>query len=105
MEYNPTKIGDRIFEAKQEVKAAEKECVACEDKVILFATTTCPNCKMAARFLDTAGISYEKVYADENKALAEEYGIQQAPTLIVVKDGKAEKIVNLSNIRAYTERA
>ena len=105
VEYNPTKIGDRIFEAKQEVKAAEKECVACEDKVILFATTTCPNCKMAARFLDTAGISYEKVYADENKALAEEYGIQQAPTLIVVKDGKAEKIVNLSNIRAYTERA
>ena len=105
VEYNPNKIEDRIFEAKQEVKAAEASCTACEDKVILFATTTCPNCKMAARFLDTAGISYEKVYADENKALAEEYGIQQAPTLIVVKDGKAEKIVNLSNIRAYTERA
>ncbi len=105
VEYNPTKIGDRIFEAKQEIKAAESNCVACEDRVILFATTTCPNCKMAARFLDTAGISYEKVYADENKALAEEYGIQQAPTLIVIKDGKAEKIVNLSNIRAFTERA
>ncbi len=105
VEYNPEKISDRVFEAKQEMKAAEAGCVACEDKVILFATTTCPNCKMAARFLDTAGISYEKVYADENKALAEEYGIQQAPTLVVVKDGKAEKIVNLSNIRAYTERA
>ena len=105
VEYNPTKIGDRVFEAKQEIKAAEEGCVACEDKTILFATTTCPNCKMAARFLDTAGISYEKVYADENKALAEEYGIQQAPTLIVIKDGKAEKIVNLSNIRAFTERA
>ena len=60
---------------------------------------------MAARFLEAANIKYEKVYADENKALAEEYGIQQAPTLIVVKDGKAEKIVNLSNIRAFTERA
>ena len=105
VEYNPTKIGDRIFEAKQEIKAAEKGCVACEDKTILFATTTCPNCKMAARFLEAANIKYEKVYADENKALAEEYGIQQAPTLIVVKDGKAEKIVNLSNIRAFTERA
>ena len=94
------------FAAKQEIKAAEEnqDCAACEDKTILFATTTCPNCKMAARFLDMAGISYEKVYADENKALAEEYGIQQAPTLIVVKDGKAEKIVNLSNIRAFTER-
>ena len=105
VEYNPDKIEKRIFEAKQEVKAAESGCVACEDKVILFATTTCPNCKMAARFLEAAGISYEKVYADENPALAEEYGIQQAPTLIVVKDGKAEKIVNLSNIRAFTERA
>ncbi|MBE6786239.1 MAG: ribonucleoside triphosphate reductase [Ruminococcaceae bacterium] len=105
VEYNPSKIGDRIFEAKQEIKAAEENCVACEDKTILFATTTCPNCKMAARFLDMAGISYEKVYADENKALAEEYGIQQAPTLVVIRDGKAEKIVNLSNIRAFTERA
>ena len=105
VEYNPTKIGDRVFEAKQEFRAEENNCAACEDKVILFATTTCPNCKMAARFLDTAGISYEKVYADENKDLAQEYGIQQAPTLVVVKDGKAEKIVNLSNIRAYTERA
>ncbi len=105
VEYNPTKIGDRIFEAKQEIKAAEEGCVACEDKTILFATTTCPNCKMAARFLDMANISYEKVYADENKTLAEEYGIQQAPTLVVIKDGKAEKIVNLSNIRAFTERA
>lgn len=105
VEYNPTKIGDRIFEAKQEIKAAEKGCVACEDKTILFATTTCPNCKMAARFLEAANIKYEKVYADENKALAEEYGIQQAPTLVVIRDGKAEKIVNLSNIRAFTERA
>ena len=105
LEYSREKIEDRIFEAKQQVKAAESKAIASEDKIILFATTTCPNCKMAARFLDAANISYEKVYADENKALAEEYGIQQAPTLIVIKDGKAEKIVNLSNIRAFTERA
>ncbi|MBQ7006070.1 MAG: ribonucleoside triphosphate reductase [Clostridia bacterium] len=105
VEYNPLKIEDRIFEAKQAVKAAEESCTVCEDKTILFATTTCPNCKMAARFLETAGISYEKVYADENPALAQEYGIQQAPTLVVIKNGTAEKIVNLSNIRAFTERA
>ena len=105
VEYNPEKIDKRIFQARQEVKAAEEGCTTCEDKVILFATTTCPNCKMAARFLEAAGISYEKVYADENPALANEYGIQQAPTLIVVKDSKTEKIVNLSNIRAFTERA
>ena len=75
-----------------------------ENKVLLFATATCPNCKMAATFLDKAGISYEKIFAEENKELAEQYGIQQAPTLISIVDGKAEKIVNLSNIRAFTER-
>ena len=39
------------------------------------------------------------------KALAEEYGIQQAPTLVIVHDGKAEKIANVSNIRKFTETA
>ena len=105
LEYSREKIEDRIFEAKQQVKAAESNCTECEDKILLFATATCPNCKMAARFLESAGIKFEKVMADENKELTEEFGVQQAPTLIVIKDGKAEKIVNLSNIRAFTERA
>ncbi len=76
-----------------------------EDRILLFATKTCPNCKMAAMFLDKANIGYEKVYAEEEPALAEEYGIQQAPTLVIVHDGKAEKIANVSNIRKFTETA
>jgi hypothetical protein len=59
---------------------------------------------MAAKFLDDAGVNYEKVLADENPAMANEFDIHQAPTLVVISGGKAEKIVNLSNIRAYTER-
>ena len=73
------------------------------DRILLFATKTCPNCKMAAMFLDKAGIAYEKVYAEESPELAEEYGITQAPTLIVIRDGAAEKIANVSNIRKFTE--
>ena len=56
---------------------------------------------MAEKLLDKAGIAFEKVYADQNPALAEQYGIHQAPTLVV----NGEKIVNLSNIKAFIEQA
>ena len=92
------------------VKAeAAAEACACEseeaDRNILFSTPTCPNCKAAAMFLDKAGIKYEKLMANENPELVKEFDIKQAPTLIVVADGKVEKITNLSNIKGYTERA
>ena len=83
-----------------ELQAAE----TLEEKVILFATPTCPNCKAATMFLDKAGIKYEKLMANENVELAEQYGIRQAPTLINISGGKVEKLVNLSNIKAFTER-
>ena len=76
-----------------------------EEKVLLFATPTCPNCKAAALFLDKAGIPYEKLMANENPELANEYGIKQAPTLINISGGKIEKVVNLSNIKAFSERS
>ena len=71
--------------------------------MILFKTETCPNCKMAEKFLDAAGIVYDKVYANVDTEKAREFGIMQAPTLVVIKGGKAEKIVNVSNIRKYIE--
>ena len=104
IEYNPEKFDKELSKIKAEVAQCDDCGVESENKVILFASATCPNCKMAAMFLDKAGIAYEKVMADENKELAEEFGVHQAPTLINIVDGKAEKIVNLSNIRAFTER-
>jgi ribonucleoside-triphosphate reductase len=70
---------------------------------MLFKTATCPNCKMAEKFLNDAGIIYETVYANEQPELAKEYGIMQAPTLVVIKDGKMEKIANVSNIRKFID--
>ena len=82
----------------------EKEQGESINGVFLFATKTCPNCKMAAMFLEKAGIPFEKVYADENVALVERFGIKQAPTLVVAENGvEIEKAVNLSNIRKYIE--
>jgi ribonucleoside-triphosphate reductase len=72
--------------------------------MILFATKTCPNCKIAAEFLDKAGFIYEKLYADENLELVSKYGIKQAPTLVVVENGvEVAKAANLSNIRKFIE--
>ena len=71
------------------------------DEIILFASKTCPNCKAAAMLLDKAGVNYKKIYAEDEPQLAVQYGIKQAPTLITVKNGEAERHVNLSNIRKY----
>ncbi|MBE7022028.1 MAG: ribonucleoside triphosphate reductase [Ruminococcaceae bacterium] len=103
--YNPEKFGDMEFdEAMQEASAADAELLCNdENKLILFVSETCPNCKMAKHFLDKAGLRYETVLATENPELAEEYEVRQAPTLLQIADGKVQKIVNLSNIRAYTE--
>ena len=105
--YTPSKFASKA--PKAEVGSASAECEACEsasqDRIILFSTPTCPNCKAASMFLDKAGFIYEKLSANDNPALVKEFGITQAPTLIVIKGGKVEKIANLSNIRAFTERA
>ncbi|MBQ7108275.1 MAG: ribonucleoside triphosphate reductase [Clostridia bacterium] len=98
--YTPAKFGKELVSKKNTPAEAVAAPAAAEDKVMLFATATCPNCKMAEKFLDKAGIAFEKVYADQNPALAEQYGIHQAPTLVV----NGEKIVNLSNIKAFTEQ-
>ena len=73
--------------------------------ILLFATRTCPNCKMAERFLNEAGLSYQKVIADEEPALVEQYDIHQAPTMIVPGSDGFERIVNVSNIRKYIEES
>ena len=58
---------------------------------------------MAKHLLEKAGIEFEVVNAAENPELAKEYDIRQAPTLVRTAGGKAEKIVNLSNIKAFAE--
>ena len=70
---------------------------------LLIATKTCPNCRMAASFLDKAHIPYVKVYVENNAELAKSLNIQTAPTLVVNQNGQYQQIVNLSNIRKYIE--
>lgn len=70
-------------------------------QVYLFATPTCPNCKIAAASLDKSGVVYEKVYANEHIDMAREFGVKQAPTLVIVRDGRIDKYAGLPEIKKY----
>ncbi len=81
----------------------EKTAMADDAKIMLFTTKTCPNCKAAKAMLDKAGISYEVVDAEENAELSKQFGIMQAPTLVIADNEKFEKITNLSNVKKFIE--
>ena len=85
-------------------EAAKASADDSETKTLLFTTKTCPNCRVATNSLEKAHISYEMIDAEENMDLVEKYGVMQAPTLIVVKDGQVTKLANASNIKNYAEK-
>ena len=74
-----------------------------KDGNYLFTTKTCPNCKMAESFLEKAKVPYVIVDSEDNPELVKAFGIMQAPTLVVVKDGSFEKQSNASNIKKFAE--
>ncbi|MBR2860879.1 MAG: ribonucleoside triphosphate reductase [Clostridia bacterium] len=79
------------------------DCTPCtlNDGVYLFASSTCPNCKIAEALLTKANIPYTKVLAQENVELTESLGIKQAPTLVSVKGDNVEKFVMVSEIKKF----
>ena len=85
--------------APVEEAVAEEETTATQSGSYLFTTATCPNCKIACAILDKAGFSYEKLLAPDYPELVEQFGIRQAPTLVVVNGGVAEKYVGVSDIK------
>ncbi|MBP5235943.1 MAG: ribonucleoside triphosphate reductase [Clostridia bacterium] len=74
-----------------------------QKEVLLFTTKTCPNCKMAKAMLDKAGVKYTVIDAEEDREMTEKYGVNQAPTLVVVDSGNVEKYINASNIKKFAE--
>ena len=67
----------------------------------LFTTSTCPNCKMAKKMLE--GEELEIIDAEKNPEMAREFGIMQAPTLVVMSGKNVTKYVNASNIQKYVD--
>ena len=68
---------------------------------LLFTTPTCPNCPAAKKMLDDAGINYTVINAMQNKKLAIEYGILQAPTLLILNGEQKSMYCGLEKIIKY----
>lgn len=68
----------------------------------LFTTKTCPNCNLAKKYLKD--VEYTLIDAEENAELAMEYGVMQAPTLVIAAGQSYQKYVNVSNIKKYADR-
>ena len=96
-----SKLTRNGVEQKTEVEKSAPQKAADGDAVYLFATPTCPNCKIAGVTLDKAGVAYEKIFANEQPEMAQEFGIKQAPTLVVIKGGEVSKFTGVSDIKKY----
>ena len=83
----------------QTTETSSVSYVPADDKTYLFATSTCPNCKIASASLDKVGFPYEKIYADNNPELAKLFNIRQAPTLVTIKNGEVNKLIGVNEIK------
>ena len=96
-----SKLTRNGVEPKMAVEESAPQKAADGDAVYLFATPTCPNCKIAGVTLDKAGVAYKKIFANEQPEMAQEFGIKQAPTLVVIKGGEVSKFTGVSDIKKY----
>jgi ribonucleoside-triphosphate reductase len=92
------KEADNIAADKPETDIINKT----EENILLFTTKTCPNCRLAKEYLKD--MDYTIIDAEENSQLAVEYGVMQAPTLVIVAGQSSQKYVNVSNIKKYAEK-
>ena len=99
-EYDQRKLYDPCC-AGDGATVSKKNQNVLKDKVMLFGTKTCPNCKVAKSLLEKAKIKFDFIDAEENVELTKSLNVKQAPTLVVVKNNEQENIVNLSNIKKW----
>ena len=92
---------------KKEGCCEEKHECCCHEKagndILLFTTKTCPNCKMAKRLLDAAGVKYVAIDAEDERDLTNKYGVKKAPTMLVPNGADFDRYDNASEINRYIE--
>ena len=94
--------GDVNFlKIEEAVDTLEMEHNAQGQKILLFKTPTCPNCKAAGALLDKAGVGYQALNANEERELVEKYGVRQAPTLVLLEGSSFEKYRGVSDIKGW----
>ena len=96
--------GRRLCDREPDACAAPTAAPAAAEtpaQLMLFTTKTCPNCKIAIRELDKAGLSYQIVDVSEHLDLARQFAVRQAPTLVVQEGDAAQLVVNASAIKKF----
>lgn len=96
-------IKDSVMKNKQSACDCHgNKKVACDNKeLLLFTTKTCPNCRMAKTILDSAGVKYTVIDAEEQKDLTLKYDIHKAPTLLVPNGDHYDRYDNASEINRF----
>ena len=93
------------LKTEQETVQVEKimsvENTDSKERLLLFTTKTCPNCRIAEYALQNKHLCYEKIDAEGNQDLVEDYGIRQAPTLVVIHGDTYEKYANATAINQF----
>ncbi len=84
-----------------ELENSPKKQAECEapEKLLLFGTRICPNCRAARAKLEKAGIPFIYVLAEEQPELARKYGVMQAPSIVRLFDENWVLIAGLPNIQ------
>ena len=95
---------DHAMELKQSELPPQKEEAAASNgqkEILLVTTRTSPNCKLAAKVLEDAGVAFKTILAEENADLVREYVIMQAPTLLVNDGETVTKYTAMPEIHQY----
>ena len=88
---------ERVVAKEEEVV----EAAAVSGKAILISRVTCPNCRVAENLLGKAGVSYEKIIAEENLDLCRELDIKGAPTLVITDGVSNANFYSVPEIKKY----
>ena len=91
----------KLDENSHDLESAVRTLLADTRKPMLFTTATCPNCKMAKKFISEAEFDCDILLAEDNAELVKLYVITSAPTFVVFEQGQPKKIQNVSNIRKF----
>ena len=72
-----------------------------DEKLMLFTTKTCPNCRQAEKLLNEKGIAFEDYDAATSQDLIEKFDIMAAPTLIVTDGENITKYSGIADVSKY----
>ena len=106
VEYDPEQsmlhFEDRGHGNVTEGKVSEASDAVYEDgRIVLFATKTCPKCKIAASLLEKAGIEFEKVYFEDDPDFAKKYNTRQAPTLLYIVGEDFTAFADIAGVKEF----